>query len=157
MKTGVKSGKLTPAGQDLNPVVEALSNWGLQYAMCPPRPGEVVSSRQGNDYFGGLAEQARWKYKTGKLGIRFPAGGPTPFHLTVKAGPQKRAAGKPRCGAGSLAERGLISSLEAGKRREYARTCRYGFTESIAEFWNTFGATGVKLSNSDERRVAFCL
>ena len=34
--------KLTPAGQNLRPVVEALSTWGLRYAMWPPRPGEVV-------------------------------------------------------------------------------------------------------------------
>lgn len=34
--------KLTPAGQDLRPVVEALWNWGLRYAMRPPLPGEVV-------------------------------------------------------------------------------------------------------------------
>ena len=34
--------KLTPAGYDLRPVVEALWAWGLRYAMWPPRPGEVV-------------------------------------------------------------------------------------------------------------------
>ena len=34
--------KLTPAGQDLRPVVDALWTWGLRYAMWPPRPGELV-------------------------------------------------------------------------------------------------------------------
>ncbi len=34
--------RLTQAGQDLRPVVEALTTWGLRYAMSPPRPGEVV-------------------------------------------------------------------------------------------------------------------
>ncbi|MDO9333580.1 MAG: helix-turn-helix domain-containing protein [Dehalococcoidales bacterium] len=34
--------KLTPAGYDLRPVVEALWAWGLRYAMKPPLPGEVV-------------------------------------------------------------------------------------------------------------------
>jgi len=34
--------KLTPAGYDLGPVVEALWAWGLRYAMRPPLPGEVV-------------------------------------------------------------------------------------------------------------------
>ncbi len=34
--------KLTPAGYDLRPVVEALWTWGLRYAMQPPLPGEVV-------------------------------------------------------------------------------------------------------------------
>lgn len=34
--------KLTPAGQELRPVVEALWSWGLRYTMRPPLPGEVV-------------------------------------------------------------------------------------------------------------------
>jgi len=34
--------KLTPAGQELRPVVDALWVWGLRYAMRPPLPGEVV-------------------------------------------------------------------------------------------------------------------
>lgn len=34
--------KLTPAGQDLRPVVEALGTWGMKYVMPPPLPGEVV-------------------------------------------------------------------------------------------------------------------
>jgi len=35
--------KLTPAGHELRPVVEALLSWGLRYAMRPPLPGEVVN------------------------------------------------------------------------------------------------------------------
>jgi DNA-binding HxlR family transcriptional regulator len=34
--------RLTPAGRDLGPIVEALSVWGVRYAMRPPLPGEVV-------------------------------------------------------------------------------------------------------------------
>jgi DNA-binding HxlR family transcriptional regulator len=34
--------KLTPSGQELRPVVEALRAWGLMHAMRPPLPGEVV-------------------------------------------------------------------------------------------------------------------
>jgi hypothetical protein len=34
--------KLTLAGHELRPVVEALWAWGLRYAMRPPLPGEVV-------------------------------------------------------------------------------------------------------------------
>ncbi len=34
--------KLTPAGHDLRPVVEALGAWGMKYVMPPPLPGEVV-------------------------------------------------------------------------------------------------------------------
>ncbi|MCO1603710.1 winged helix-turn-helix transcriptional regulator [Desulfosporosinus nitroreducens] len=34
--------RLTRAGQDLRPVVEAMKEWGLKHAMRPPLPGEVV-------------------------------------------------------------------------------------------------------------------
>lgn len=34
--------RLTPAGEDLRPVVEAMKEWGLKHAMRPPLPGEVV-------------------------------------------------------------------------------------------------------------------
>ena len=34
--------RLTPAGEDLRPVVEAMKDWGLKHAMRPPLPGEVV-------------------------------------------------------------------------------------------------------------------
>jgi DNA-binding HxlR family transcriptional regulator len=34
--------RLTKAGEDLRPVVEAMKEWGLKHAMRPPLPGEVV-------------------------------------------------------------------------------------------------------------------
>lgn len=34
--------RLTPAGLELSPAVEALSGWGLKHAWRPPRPGEQV-------------------------------------------------------------------------------------------------------------------
>lgn len=34
--------RLTPAGEDLGPAVEALSWWGWQHAWRPPRPGEPL-------------------------------------------------------------------------------------------------------------------
>jgi DNA-binding HxlR family transcriptional regulator len=34
--------RLTPAGEELAPAVEALSLWGLRHARRPPRPGEPV-------------------------------------------------------------------------------------------------------------------
>jgi DNA-binding HxlR family transcriptional regulator len=35
--------RLTPAGCDLGPVLEALTAWGSRHAMSPPVPGEVVN------------------------------------------------------------------------------------------------------------------
>jgi DNA-binding HxlR family transcriptional regulator len=34
--------ELTPAGRELGPIVDALTDWGFRYAMRPPIPGEVV-------------------------------------------------------------------------------------------------------------------
>lgn len=34
--------RLTSAGRDLAPIVDALADWGFRYAMRPPLPGEVV-------------------------------------------------------------------------------------------------------------------
>jgi len=34
--------RLTKAGEDLRPVVEAIKEWGLRHTMRPPLPGEVV-------------------------------------------------------------------------------------------------------------------
>jgi DNA-binding HxlR family transcriptional regulator len=34
---------LTPAGRDLEPVVDALTVWGFRHAMRPPAPGEAVN------------------------------------------------------------------------------------------------------------------
>jgi DNA-binding HxlR family transcriptional regulator len=34
---------LTPAGNDLGPVVESLVEWGLRHAMHPPVPGEFIN------------------------------------------------------------------------------------------------------------------
>jgi DNA-binding HxlR family transcriptional regulator len=38
--------RLTPAGQELGPVVEALARWGLAHAMRPPYPGEIINPEQ---------------------------------------------------------------------------------------------------------------
>ena len=34
--------RLTPAGEELSPVIEALAGWGLRHKMGPPRPGETI-------------------------------------------------------------------------------------------------------------------
>jgi DNA-binding HxlR family transcriptional regulator len=35
--------RLTEAGRDLAPIVDALADWGYRYAMRPPLPGEVIN------------------------------------------------------------------------------------------------------------------
>jgi DNA-binding HxlR family transcriptional regulator len=38
--------RLTPAGQELAPVVESLARWGLAHAMRPPSAGEIINPEQ---------------------------------------------------------------------------------------------------------------
>ena len=35
--------RLTPAGRELEPVIEAISKWGLHHAMRPPAPGDYIN------------------------------------------------------------------------------------------------------------------
>jgi DNA-binding HxlR family transcriptional regulator len=62
--------RLTPAGADLRPVLDALSRWGLQHAWRPPRPGEPLhaehllrSATQAIDLAAGDHEPARWHFR----------------------------------------------------------------------------------------------
>jgi DNA-binding HxlR family transcriptional regulator len=62
--------RLTPAGADLRPVLDALSRWGLQHAWRPPRPGEPLhaehllrSATQAIDLATGDHEPARWHFR----------------------------------------------------------------------------------------------
>ena len=67
--------RLTAAGEDLRPVVDALNWWGLRHAWRWPRPGEPLHAEhllravtQAIDYTAGDHEPARWHF-------RFPDGG----------------------------------------------------------------------------------
>ena len=62
--------RLTPAGADLRPVLDALSQWGLQHAWRRPRPGEPLhaehllrSVTQAIDVAAGDHEPARWHFR----------------------------------------------------------------------------------------------
>jgi DNA-binding HxlR family transcriptional regulator len=62
--------RLTPAGADLGPVVDALNWWGLQHAWRWPQPGEPLhaehllrSVTQAIDVAGGDHEPARWHFR----------------------------------------------------------------------------------------------
>ena len=65
--------RLTPSGRDLAPIVEALSVWGLRYAMRPPLPGEVIHPEL---LMSGLAaslnHRGRRLSQAARWAIRFP-------------------------------------------------------------------------------------
>jgi DNA-binding HxlR family transcriptional regulator len=62
--------RLTPAGDDLRPVLGALGRWGLQHAWRRPEPGEQLhpehllrSAAQAIDLAGGDPAPARWHFR----------------------------------------------------------------------------------------------
>jgi DNA-binding HxlR family transcriptional regulator len=62
--------ELTPAGEDLRPVLDALARWGLQHAWRRPRPGEQLhaehllrSATQAIALAAGGHEPARWHFR----------------------------------------------------------------------------------------------
>ncbi|MBN1615189.1 MAG: helix-turn-helix transcriptional regulator [Deltaproteobacteria bacterium] len=65
--------RLTPAGRDLMPVVEALSIWGLRHAMRPPVPGEAVHPELLMHGFTSLLNRRdRRLSRAARWSIRFP-------------------------------------------------------------------------------------
>jgi DNA-binding Lrp family transcriptional regulator len=140
--------KLTPAGQDLNPVVEALSDWGLRYAMCPPRPGEVVLPDRVMSTLAASMNKRGWKIpKPANWLFDFLPGGPYTVSFSGECWSTKEGSGKnPEVVLTTSPEAwATFLALKREKRREYARNMQItGLPESVGEFWNTFGATGVK-------------
>ena len=62
--------RLTPAGADLRPVLDALSQWGLRHAWRRPRPGESLHAEhllrsviQAIDLAADASEPARWHFR----------------------------------------------------------------------------------------------
>jgi len=62
--------RLTPAGADLRPVLDALSQWGLQHAWRRPQPGESLHAEhllrsviQAIDLAADDHEPARWHFR----------------------------------------------------------------------------------------------
>ena len=62
--------RLTPAGADLGPVIDALGRWGLQHAWRPPRAGEPLhgehllrSVTRAIDLAAGDHESACWHFR----------------------------------------------------------------------------------------------
>ena len=135
--------KLTPAGHDLRPVVEALLSWGLRYAMQPPLPGEVVNPELAiatlatslNGRGRKLSRPATWI-------LHFTPGGPYGLsfdgdHWSARKGEEKNpdvtVTTSPEVWATFLA-------VKRDERRKYARTMQIdGTPEHAKEFLHTLG------------------
>jgi DNA-binding HxlR family transcriptional regulator len=135
--------KLTVAGNDLRPVVEALWNWGLRYAMRPPLPGEVVHPEMAmgtlmaslNKSSRKLSQPAIWLFQ-------FTPGGPYCLsygddHWSVKVGetenPSVTVTTSPESWATFLA-------VKRSDRNRLVKTIQMtGAPECIKEFLNMLG------------------
>ena len=135
--------KLTPAGYDLRPVIEALWNWGLRYAMQPPLPGEAVHPEMAmgtlttslNKRGRKLIQPATWLFQ-------FTPGGP--YYLSfdgknwsAKAGekenPEITVTTSPESWATFLA-------VERNERNRLVKTMQIdGVPERVKEFLYTLG------------------
>ncbi len=136
--------RLTPAGQDLRPVVEALWNWGLRYAMWPPRPGEVVRPDSAmrtltaslNMRGRKLSRPMNWLLSftpDASYTVSFDGA-----HWSAKEGdvknPDVAVVTSPEAWATFLA-------LKRNERRQYAHTMQIaGSPECVEEFLHTLGA-----------------
>lgn len=140
--------KLTPAGQDLRPVVEALWTWGLQYAMGPPRPGEIVRpdwamstlTASLNKRNRKLLQPATWLFNF------IPGGSHTLSfngeHWSTREGevenPDVKVVIAPEAWATFLA-------VKRDERRRYAKTMQIGGApERVKEFLHTLGVRDEK-------------
>jgi DNA-binding HxlR family transcriptional regulator len=135
--------KLTPAGYDLRPVVEALWAWGLRYAMQPPLPGEVVHPELAmatlttslNKRGRKLSQPASWL-------LRFTPG--SPYILSFSGGRWSAREGeeeKPDVTVTTSPEAwATFLAVKRSERSRLAQTMLIGGTpERIEEFLHMFG------------------
>jgi len=136
--------KLTPAGYDLRPVVEALWNWGLRYAMRPPLPGEVVRPEMAmGTLTASLNKRGRKLPQPETWLFQFTPGGP--FNLSyngklwsVREGEKENPDVTVRTSPESWA---TFLAVKRSERIQLAKTMRIaGTPERVEEFLHTLGA-----------------
>lgn len=146
--------KLTPAGQDLRPVVEALWNWGLRYAMWPPRPGEVVRPDWAiSTIAASLNKRGRRLPQSSTWVLHFTPGGPYSLsfdgdHWSSREGEEEKpditVTTSPEAWATFLA-------VKRSERRRLVETMRIdGASERVKEFLSTLGVRDGDGSQSTE-------
>jgi DNA-binding HxlR family transcriptional regulator len=135
--------KLTPAGQELRPVVETLWSWGLRYAMRPPLPGEVVHPEPAiRTLTASLNNRGRKLSKTVLWLFNFTPGDP----YTLSFDGERWSAGE---GEEANPDVTVVVSPEAwvtfltlkrDERKKIVRTLRIdGTPTKVQEFLHTFG------------------
>ena len=134
--------RLTQAGEDLRPVVEAMKEWGLRHAMRPPLPGEVVRpdlamgvitdslNKRGRK----LSQPATWMmcFTHGGTYVLSFDGAQWSTRKGEEADPDVRVTVSPEAWATFLA-------VKRGERDQYVQSMQLvGTPERVMEFWQTF-------------------
>lgn len=139
--------RLTSAGRNLSPVVEALATWGVRYAMRPPLPGEAINIDR---MMKGLAESLN---KRGKRlshpviwSIMFPQGAYLlSFHKdewTSSTGEAPNTDIRINTSPETMAT--FFTVPRADRERIFKSMQVAGIPESIKDFLKTFGVLGVE-------------
>lgn len=139
--------KLTPAGQDLRPVVEALSAWGLRHAMWPPRPGEIVHPDRAMDTLtASLNRRGRQLAQPGTWLFNFTSGGSYTVSFdgedwSTREGEEK----KPDVAVATSPETWVtFLAVKRSERMRLAQAMQIeGTREHVKEFLHTFGLADV--------------
>lgn len=134
--------RLTPVGRDLAPIVEALSVWGLRYAMRPPLPGEVVHPELlMSGYTLSLNRRGRRLSKAARWSIRFPL-----VTYTVSFDKDQWSHHKGEDPGADLIITatpemwGTLTTVPRNERSRFIREMKIqGSSERIAEFCQIFG------------------
>jgi DNA-binding HxlR family transcriptional regulator len=138
--------RLTPSGQDLRPIVESLWDWGLQYAMSPPRPGEVVRPDRVMNTLAALLNK-RGKNLRGPMDwlFKFTQDGSYVVSFDgIKWSTKKGDIENPDVTIGTSPEAwATFLAVKREERAQYAQIMQVaGSQESLGEFRQTFGVTG---------------
>ncbi len=138
--------KLTSAGQELRPAIEALRSWGLRFAARPPLPGEVVHpdlaistlTASLNNRNKKLPQPRSWL-------LKFTNGSPFTLSYTGDAWTAAEGEAENPDVTVAISPEAWTTFLTVKKdeRKKLAHTLHtFGTSERIEEFLNTFGARG---------------
>jgi DNA-binding HxlR family transcriptional regulator len=134
--------RLTPSGQDLRPVVESLWDWGLQYAMSAPRPGEVVRPDRVMNTLTTLLNKRGKKLPGPRRWLfNFTPGGCYVVSFDgIKWATTNGTIENPDVIIGTAPEAwATFLAIKRSERGQYAQIMQIaGSQESIGEFWQTF-------------------
>jgi len=140
--------RLTSAGQDLKPVVEALGIWGMKYVMPPPLPGETVHPELAvNTLAASLNRRDRKLSQPASWQITFTPGGPYTLYFNGESWTSEAGVPDNPDVTVTISPEAWVTFL-AVKRDERSRLAQSiqidGSPEHVEEFLHTLGVRNTK-------------